>query len=264
MYIEIINLKLNDLLERNISYETIYNNLLTKLYEYRPYVNLCSNYTIDEVANLTDLRKISRIYFNSDIISISNQIYKKEEFMFYARNYVSVNKIVKSNNEKIEKLKSQKIDYHLYYSVLKAFNRRIANAMIYEGYIFSPGDTFGKLLITKETSEELRVNIGASMKKKRQLIKEGKKPYSKEEEQEYIDKGLEYDGIKYFVYYPIEDFMVKWVRPIILRKWFPFIQEYIYKPAASKKYSYLSRMRDFIKEDRIRALMLYDREYERT
>ena len=259
MYIEVINLRINELLEVNLSYQTVHSNLMNRMYEYKPYINLCCNYSITELVGFSDMRNFNKVYFSISEVYIVDKQYKKEVLELYLKNYIDINKILTLNEAKIEKLKQQKLDYTKYYNILKLFNNKLTDALIYEAYIFNPGDAFGKLFISKEESEILRVNIGASMKEKKRLLEEGKKVYNKEEEKEYLDKGLEYDGIKYFKYYPKIDFIVKWVRPMNLRKWFPFVKEYIYKPANSKKYSYITRMRDFIKEDRSRALIIYDR-----
>jgi hypothetical protein len=138
--------------------------------------------------------------------------------------------------------------------------------MVEEGYVFNPGDAFGKLFISKVESEEPRWDKPRSMKARKKLIEEGKKPYNGKEEQEYLAKGLKYDGIKYFVYYPKVDFMVIWRRPELLRKYFPFVAEFKYKPPHTDfKGSYHAKMRKFTQENRHKALILYDRgSYERA
>lgn len=267
MYIEMINLRINDLLEESLSYHTIHSNLMDKLYSFMPYIDLCSNYTLDEMLELVSMNNYNKIYFSTDEVFINDKIYKKDVLMMYLKNYIEVNRIVVKNDEKINKLKSKIIDRKVYKKVLTLFNRGITSAMIEEGYIFKPGGAMGTLYISKVVSENPRVNIGESMKIKAKLIEEGKKPYVKSEEEEYLAKGLEYDGIKYFVYYPNIDFMVKWRRPEILRKWFPFVREFIYKPPNTRTNSFMSNLRGFVRENYNRALILFDRgenNYERS
>jgi len=268
MYIEVLNLKINELLERNLSYHTIHSNLMDRLYNYNPYIELCTNYSLSELLEFTDLRKFNKIHFSTNEVFINNQVYKKDILNMYLRNYIEINKIVVSNDEKIKKLKSQRLDYRRYLNILKMFNRGVTDAMVEEGYIFNPGDAFGKLFIAKITYDVDRVNIPESMKAKTKLIEEGKLPYNGKEEKEYLKKGLKYNGIKYFVYYPKIDFMIVWRRMEVLRKYFPFIKEFIYKPPHTDfNGSYHAKMRDYIRKNKNRALILYDRgldNYERA
>lgn len=267
MYMEVLNLKINELLEESISYHTVHNSLMGKLSDYHPYIDLCTNYSLGEMLEFADLRKFTKIYFSMDKVFINDRNYSKEILQLYLKNYISINKIVVRNEEKIKKLKSQRLDYRRYLNIIKIFNRGITEAMIEEGYIFNPGGAFGKLYITKITYDTPRVNLPESMKVRRKLIAEGRQPYSGKEEKEYIEKGLEYKGIKYFVYYPKVDFMVRWKRMEILRQYFPFVGEFIYRPPATNfENSYHFKMRKFTRDNRNRALMLFDRpeDYERT
>lgn len=267
MYIEVLNLRINELLEENISYHTVHSNLMEKLYDYNPYIELCTNYSLNELLKFTDLHKFNKIYFSTDKVYINNEIYSKEVLNLYLKNYIEINKIVIRNEERVNKLKSQRLDYKLYYNIIKRFNKGITDSMIEEGYIFNPGDAFGKLYINKvEYNDEPRVNMPQSMINRRKLIKEGKHPYNAKEEKEYLEKGQEYKGIKYFAYYPKVDFLVKWRRGEIIRKYFPFIEEFKYRPPHTDfESSYHAKMRNFIRTNINKALILYDRgEYERA
>lgn len=266
MYIEILNLKINELLEENISYHTVHSNLMEKLYDYNPYIELCTNYSLNELLKFTDLHKFNKIYFSTDKVYIDNIVYSKDILNLYLKNYIEINKIVIRNEERVNKLKSQRLDYKLYYNIIKRFNKGITDSMIEEGYVFNPGDAFGKLFISKVVSEEPRWDKPRSMIARRKLIAEGKRPYNEKEEKEFLDKGLKYDGIKYFVYYPKIDFMVTWRRGEIIRKYFPFIAEFKYRPPHTDfDSSYHAKMRNFIRNNMNKALILYDRgEYERA
>lgn len=266
MYIEVLNLKINELLEENISYHTVHNNLIGKLYDYNPYIELCTNYSLNELLEFTDLTKFNKIYFSNDRVYINNELYTKEVLNLYLKNYIDINKIVVRNEQRINKLKSQRLEYQLYYNIIKRFNKGVTDAMIEEGYVFNPGDTFGKLYINKvEYSDEPRVNMPQSMINRRKLLAEGKHPYSAAEAKEYAERGEEYHGIKYFAYYPKVDFLIKWRRGEMIRKYFPFIEEFKYRPPHTDHDSYHAKMRNFIKNNINKALILYDRgEYERT
>lgn len=256
MYVKIINLKINNVLEESLSYHTIHSNLIERLYDYEPYIDLCTTTCIKKILGFTSMKQFNSIIYNNSQVFINSETYSRKALELYIKNYININSIIVKNEKQIDRLKNQLISFPQYRRTIMIFNKYLTDVMIEEGYVFNPGSAFGLIYISKIVMDKPRVNLPESMKIRRELESKGIATYNSE-------TGL---GEKYFVYYPLEDFMIKWHRPENLRRYFPYISDFKFVPPKTNfDGSWHKKMRDFTRQFKDKANILFDRiQYERA
>lgn len=145
----------------------------------------------------------------------------------YITNYIDYNKLYNFNLEELNTLKSQVISYSIFNNIIKKFNTKISDKIIYENYKFSMNETFGYISVIKTENHRKRVNWNKSLKNKKEILDRGGIPYKKED----AKNNPNYKGEFWLEYHPAIDFFFHWTRPKFLKSYAYLLRQYTYKPA---------------------------------
>jgi len=134
----------------------------------------------------------------------------KPELLVEVEKLAGLNKKLDNLNNQITKEETNLISYKLYKFIISTFNKELVNEII-KGYEFNAGYGISTIRIQKKKRDLTRdvINWGASLKRKREIIAEGKVPYAviERDAQRLITKDN--GGVPYFIYM-VDDYSYWW------------------------------------------------------
>lgn len=131
-----------------------------------------------------------------------DKLYTKEIFFKYLKAYKKNFDRLAKHKLYLETLEKQRISFVLYKAIIKKFNTKISNEIVFNQYTFNLGYNLGSLFLAHKRVEKTIVNWGESYKLKDKIIENGGIPYYTEEHEEATKNGEEYLGEKWLIYHP--------------------------------------------------------------
>lgn len=227
-------------------------NLLTKNKEL---IDSTLNLKLDKILEFNKIDLDNLKYPISNIYSEQTTT-KYKAIQYYITNAFNTKKIIIKNKKYLKDLKNQLIDYTLFNIIIKKFNTKVSEEIIYNNYKFSMDKTFGYLGVTMVESKRKRVDWGKSNKNKAELLSKGLIPYLKKDA-ESIEN---YQGVEWLEYHPSKDFVFYWNTTFKYNNNYNFLlKQFSFKPArqgSSKAKAITTKLQE-VKQNRDYAFKLY-------
>lgn len=236
MYISILKYKIHKAKEDNKAFELSFKVLLNNVKHFAPYIvqNVTTDYLIMLINPPSTIkgRMAERFVHN-------NVLYTKADFEYHFLRYRKAFKVHAKHKEYIKELESKLITFKLYSKIVKKFNLKIADLIVFHGYKFNLGYSLGSLFVGRSESKRKKVNWEISNANKAELIKKGLTPALKADAQEAKKLGLPYDGRDWLVYHDPESVWIKHESSVVTSYVFQLIKSNI---SRSLRF-YLSKLR---------------------
>lgn len=254
IYIRFSVNKIEELKKQNEVYK---NNLLILNNKIKKYETVLEKYCrtdVDTVLAFNNKSHIKNVYFpNYPIYDKGNKINFKA-LKLYITKYIEYNHIFTKNTQLIKKYKKEIISKRVFVAIIKKFNSKIVDKIVYNNLNFTINKLFGTIGIYKVVSKRQRINWGQSTKNKNKLLEQGKIPYIKAD----AENNPNYKGEQWIVYRSPLDFFIQWRRNTLSQQLNPMLADYSFIPARGNN-SFVSRLGEF-KKDVTKALKTYTRE----
>lgn len=253
IYVRELNTK-KDVFKNKLSeYISKHEKLVELLCKHKDTINLYLNVTLNNILSNTSKNFIDSITYPIMKVYDNGKEINFDVIKLYIKEYTWVNNIIVTYKREIEKIDNQIIPFKDYSDIINSFNNQMIDKIIHENYKFEPRATFGSIYVIRNENERKRVNWGASDKKKKQLIEEGKIPYKKEDALTIPN----YQGVNWLVYLPSIDYYLQWSKTYTGIKLNPWLKDYGYNPARGVN-SIVSKLTE-VKKDTELAARLYTR-----
>lgn len=175
----------------------------------------------------------------------------------YIKNIIECNKNVNNNYNNVKRLKSKKLSFKDYKSIIELFNDKITDYIVTTNYLFYPNKRFGAIGIVRSNQKRKQIDWGKSNKVKQLILDRGGIPYYKEDAEKAAEQGIEYKGEKWLIERPNLNFFFHWFSNVVAN--FPILQDYKFVPSRSPSYVNPVNKLAEVKKDLVKANLLYTR-----
>lgn len=173
-----------------------------------PY-NKLVNYFKHNVPNLIACPSSLEDILNNKGVAYSFPISNIEKYYnLQLTNYNKIYPLYTNKAEERQKIKGYKMKAVVFAYILKRFNELLVEEIVYNSYKFFSLYIGGLYSFCNKNKKS--VDWGNSIKNKQALIKEGKIPYNKADEDQAIKEGKVYEGVEWLVYQPEYSLFYKW------------------------------------------------------
>lgn len=187
------------LLDDKKRYEDSKNYLITKLEDYKHYLDNFTNIKFNEINKLDRAISEKSLIHLATVSGFSIEAVRRSLNMI-----VQINKNLVNIDEELKILKINTINESTAREIIETFNDKISNEILYKGYSFRIGGALGLIRIRKVLCDKRikkRINWNESNKKKKELIEQGRLPFEVLERDENRKAISNNGGEHWFVYF---------------------------------------------------------------